>query len=98
MAEFVTVTKELDRMCKHFANCGNCPLAKLQGSWELCRNWITNHPEETERVVMEWSMKNPIVTNRKKLEEVFGFDVALMFEPTTGNYAWLNSEYKNKED
>lgn len=90
MAEFVTVMNERNRMCKHFDICRDCPLDKLSP----CRYWIIDHPEEAERVIMGWAEKNPIVTNRKKLEEIFGFDVALMFEPTSGNYAWLNSEYK----
>jgi len=93
MADFVTVIKERDRMCSYNDNCGACPLDTHQP----CRIWMSENPEKAEKIIMKWSMENPIVTNRMKLEEVFGFDVAMMFEPTTGNYAWLNSGYKNKE-
>jgi len=97
MAEFVTVIKEKDRMCKCFEQCRDCPLGNIQGPFVLCRNWIIEHPKEAEKIILNWSIENPVTTNRMKLKEVFGFDVAPMFEVTSGNCAWLNSEYKNKE-
>lgn len=93
MADFVTVTKEQYRMCNRFEHCSDCPLGKVQEPFELCRNWITKHPEDAERIIMKWSMENQIVTNRKKFEEVFGFNVATMFEINSGNVAWLEAEY-----
>lgn len=90
MADFVTVIKERKRMCDHFDSCGACPLDINTP----CRNWMIDHPEEAQEIILKWSKENPATTNRMKLKEVFGFDVALMFEVTTGNCAWLNSEYK----
>ena len=97
MAEFTAVVKERNRMCDSFDICSDCPLGKIQVPFELCRDWINKNPEKAEKIILERSTENPILTNRMKLKEVFGFDVALMFEPTTGNCAWLGSEYKNKE-
>lgn len=97
MIGFQTVIKEQKRMCNSFASCLSCPLSKVQGdSTLLCRDWIFNNPAETERVVTEWSAEHPIMTNRKKFEEVFGFNIATIFEVHEDNAKWLDEEYKEK--
>ena len=45
----------------------------------MCRAWMYEHPEELERIVMRWMAENPIVTNRMKFMEVFGFDFLAKF-------------------
>ncbi len=97
MAEFQTVIKERSRMCSYFSSCMDCPLAKAQKGNVICRDWAFSHPAETERVVMKWSEEHPIMTNRRKFSEVFGFDVATMFEVNRGNAEWLDEEYRETE-
>lgn len=94
MADFVAVMKERNRMCNKFKRCSDCPLGISFNQSQPCRNWMIDHPEEAQEIILKWSEENPATTNRMKLKEVFGFDVALMFEVTTGNCVWLNSEYK----
>lgn len=97
MAEFQTVIKERSRMCNGFSSCVYCPLAKEQKGNVICRDWVFTNPAETERVVMKWSEEHPILTNRRKFAEVFGFDVATMFEVNRGNAEWLDEEYHETE-
>lgn len=51
-------------------------------------------PEDAERIIMQWASEHPIMTNRRKFAETFGFDVATMFEVNRGNAGWLDEEYK----
>lgn len=91
MAEFQTVIKERKRMCKKHSICRECPLGKIKDSM-LCGTWVCDNPEKAEKIIMEWSAKNPPFTNAAKFKEVFGFD----FQETFGCYysEWLNAEYK----
>ncbi len=97
MAEFQKVIKERSRMCSCFSSCVDCPLAKAQKGNVICRDWAFTHPAETERVVMKWSEEHPILTNRRKFEEVFGFNIATMFEVNCRNADWLDAEYQETE-
>ena len=56
------------------------------------------HPEETEEIIMRWSEEHPIITNRNKFEEVFGFNIATIFEVNSDNVKWLDEEYKESDD
>ena len=47
---------------------------------------------------MRWSEEHPIITNRKKFEEVFGFNIATIFEVNSDNVKWLDEEYKESDD
>ena len=94
MAEYVTVTKELQRMC--FKNrCAECPITKHRHECVNCYAWMGNHPEEVERIVMEWSAEHPIVTNGKKFEEVFGRGLEAVWAFNSAQFTeWMNSEYE----
>ncbi len=58
MAEFVKVIKERKRMCDSFESCSyGCPIYKSCGS--LCVNWMSQHPEEAERIIIQWAAEHP---------------------------------------
>lgn len=94
MAEYVTVSRELQRMCDK-NRCAECPITKFRHAFVNCHTWMDNHPEEVERIVMAWSAEHPPVTNGMKFREVFGEDMMAML---TGEHAplddWLDAEYK----
>ena len=95
MAEFLKVIKERKRMCESYGGfCKGCPLEFAIS----CHNWMLAHPEETEEIIMRWSEEHPIITNRKKFEEVFGFNIATIFEVNSDNVKWLDEEYKESDD
>lgn len=94
MSEFKNIMREYDRMCKGMSCC-NCPIASANnGKYISCNDLMRKFPEEAERIIMQWAKEHPVMTNRKKFEEVFGFNVATMFEVNRGNVEWLDSEYK----
>lgn len=97
MAEFQKVVKERKRMCEQYDTCIYCPLSELQKLDKgngACRVVALEYPEEAERIIMQWASEHPLVTNRKKFEEVFGFNIATMFEVNCRNADWLDEEYK----
>ena len=95
MAEFMTVMREYDRMCNKCMNCKSCPISSTNnGSGSWCRMFVIKFPEEAERIIMQWASENQIVTNRRKFEEVFGFDIIERFSFYECNKEWLNKEYK----
>ena len=83
-------------MCESYGGfCKGCPLEFAIS----CHNWMLAHPEETEEIIMRWSEEHPIITNRKKFEEVFGFNIATLFDVNNCHIAeWLNEEYKESDD
>lgn len=103
MAEYVTVVKELQRMCSK-NRCAECPLTKFRHECIDCYTWMNNHPEEVERIVMAWSEGHPLVTNGMKFREVFGINldsIEVVCRDGEGKVshhqdvsAWLDKEYK----
>ena len=94
MAEFHMIMNEYDRMCNGMGCC-TCPIASTNnGMGFSCNDLMRKFPEKAERIIMQWSEEHPVMTNRKKFSEVFGFDVATMFEVNRGNADWLDEEYK----
>ena len=95
MAEYVTVMRELQRMCNK-NKCAECPITKTRHECVNCHVWMGNHPEEVDRIVMQWAAEHPIKTNRDKFKEVFGveyYDLLLH-----GYSEWLTEEYKGGQD
>ena len=96
MAEFQKVMSELRRLCAK-RDCGNCPIGEgAKNDKAFCSVWVTNHPEEAERIIMQWSLEHPIKTNRDKFKEVFGLDY--LDSLPGGCSAWLTAEYKGGQD
>lgn len=97
MAEFQKIAKERERMCESVNGCKECPMYNLtQGNF--CGTKILNHPEESERIIMKWAKENPLMTNRMKFKEVFGFDYTDEFCATHKETEWLNAEYKGGQN
>ena len=108
MAEFQMVMRELGRLCKGRI-CNDCPIwEKTDGATEIyCLEWIKNHSEEAERIIMRWAKKNPLMTNRMKFKEVFGINldsIEVVCRDGEGKVshhqdvsAWLDKEYKGKD-
>lgn len=95
MADFMTVMREYDRMCNGMGCC-NCPIASDNNGMGLsCNDLMRTFPEEAERIILRWASEHPIMTNRKKFEEVFGFDILERFSFSEHNKEWLNKEYKD---
>jgi len=99
MAEYHKVMMERKRMCKQIGDCSKCPISFQNNQTQsFCSTFMAESPEDAERIIMQWADEHPIMTNRKKFAEVFGFDVATMFEVNRGNADWLDAEYKEKQN
>ena len=94
MAEFQKVMEQYDRMCKE-SNCNECPITKAHNNtFSTCIAFMRERGKTAEKVIMKWSEEHPIMTNRRKFEEVFSFSIATMFEVNRGNAEWLDEEYQ----
>ena len=73
MAEFATVMKELDRMCKSVEACeSDCPLClHKQVCYEDCYLAVREQPEEAEEIIMQWAAEHPRKTMLQKFRELF---------------------------
>ena len=96
MAEFKKIAKASKRMCDFYKACEECPINKIRGN-AICMSWIMLNPEETEPIIMQWASEHPIMTNRKKFEEVFGFDLLKRIVISEHDKEWFDSEYNNEE-
>lgn len=97
MAEYVTVSRELNMMCDK-NRCAECPITKHRHECVNCYAWMSNHPEEVERIVMQWAAEHPLITNGMKFSEVFGFDLDALYSVSEAAIKWLNKEYKGEQD
>ncbi len=103
MAEFKEVAKQYLRMCNSFNHCGyyhcnECPLNSVRSKDNTCAYWaFITDPETSEKVIVNWAKKNPVMTNRDKFKEVFGFDP---YSKTVFEKIWFEDDYKEpiKED
>jgi hypothetical protein len=73
--------------------CDDCPLYKVS-----C-NMKTTNSFKTIGIVYEWALEHPVITNQKKLEEVFGKEIIDEFGEyihfdSYGFYKWIGQEYK----
>ncbi len=93
MAEFVTVMKELKRLCDG-RQCSECPMNIFKTL--DCQIWIRYNPFEAERIIMQWAAENPIVTNSMKFKEVFGVNLEDRFPVSEHARAWLDAKYKEQ--
>lgn len=111
MAEFQKVISEWKRMCEMLGRigCFECPLGDVEK--RPCSRWVKYHPEEAERIIMQWAKEHPIKTNRMRFEEVFGCGIVThkINEAIPGHVKilnasdeefeeWLNSEYKGGQN
>lgn len=96
MAEYATVVKERRRMCKEVQNCSKCPLSAINNKTKMyCDILMSESPAEADRIIMQWAVEHPLVTNGAKFEEIFGvqfWDISCGVTPEISK--WLRSEYK----
>ena len=60
MAEFVEVMKYVNRMCEKAMKCTECELSSNDNGFGLpCTKYMQTHPEEAEKIIMEWAAANP---------------------------------------
>lgn len=100
MAEFKTVMREFQRLCSE-RKCGSCPVGNevFNERASYCCVWVKNHPEEAERIIMQWSSEHPLITNGGKFREVFGEDMMVMLTEEHAPLGdWLSAEYKGGQD
>ena len=102
MAEYQEVIKQLHRICERYRAdvcCANCPLKEVRGIYH-CWRWISEEPEKAEELIMKWAKENPVVTNRDKFKEVFGFDPLTDKHLMCGTpiIGWFGKEYKEPKD
>lgn len=97
MAEFKTVMRDFQRLCSE-RKCGSCPVGNkvFKERESYCCVWVKEHPEEAERIIMEWAKENPIKTNGMRFKEVFGDHV--VWETAEDMITWLNAEYKGGQN
>lgn len=95
MAEFQTVIRERERMCKQIGTCDKCQISFHNNkNKSFCTTFMIESPEEAERIIMQWADEHPLMTNRRKFEEVFGFDILERLSFSKHNKEWFNKEYK----
>ena len=76
MAEFVTVMKERERMCEENCKKGRkCAICKLSsrnnGKGMACANFTIEHPEESEKIIMDWAAAHPVETMKDRFFKMF---------------------------
>lgn len=100
MSDFKRVMNEKTRMCKQIGVCDKCPLSVRRNKANVfCDTFMRKHPEEADNIIMQWSKEHPVMTNREKFEEIFGFDIVVFgiaFDPNGCVAKWLREEYKEK--
>ena len=77
MAEFCEVMKQRERMCESYGlNCNDCGLCSRNNEKkEQCEIFTVHHPQEAEKIIMDWTKEHPFQTNADKFREVFGIGV-----------------------
>ena len=96
MAEFQKVMQERQRMCNSYISCWQCHINAIRN--DICQVWISKNPKEAEQIIMEWAKKNPLMTNRMKFKEVFGFEFTDRVPESQYHREWLNTEYEGGQD
>lgn len=80
------------RMCNHNIICDTCPVSPLKDEKGMsCGEFKLQYPQEYVNAVQKWAKEHPLVTNKKKLIEVFGN----IESSEMGKETWLNAEYKD---
>jgi hypothetical protein len=76
MAEFKRVMNDKKRMCEmYISNCKTCPLNSDNNGTNLkCEDFFRENPEKAEKIIEDWTNKNPVITNADKFKEVFGVE------------------------
>lgn len=97
--EFSKYIKEKRRMtksCRDVSLCSdNCPLSMTNNTRNmLCYEFEDRCPEEAEKIVNEWSLKHPVITNEMKIKEIFpnaNFDELLICDLDLDYMKYVNN-------
>ena len=87
--------KEGRRMCKSYPDCKGCQLENSPCGF--IRGIVGCSDSEVRcaiEVVEQWSKENPVMTNAKKFEEVFGFSLENTFILPSTVCNWLRTKYE----
>ena len=101
MAEFQEVAKMYDRLCESYDECYKCPMFRNRNENDpvVCRYWtLIVEPETAEEIILHWGKEHPIMTNRMKFKEVFGFEFTDRVPESQYHREWLDAEYKGGQD
>ena len=101
MAEFQEVAKMYDRLCDSYDECYKCPMFRNRnGNNPIgCGYWTLKvDPETAEEIILRWGKEHPIMTNRMKFKEVFGFEFTDRVPESQYHREWLDAEYKGEQD
>lgn len=52
MSEFIEVSIKLRRLCNQ-SSCTECPIGKAKGKLDTCFEYLTEHPDVVEEIVMK---------------------------------------------
>lgn len=76
MAEFVEIIDTKRRICETHKECYGCELCigDKNGGYMSCSTFMECCPQNAEEIIMNWAKEHPIMTNKDKLKEVFGYD------------------------
>lgn len=86
--------QEYKRMCEN--GCDVCPMFIENNKHNVaCSYLLKKCPEDTYKIVEQWSKEHPIITNARKFEEVFGLSGHRLIHPGA---QWWNELYKKPED
>ena len=93
MAEYQEVIKHFNRMCDSHKFCDACEINDARATF-TCYRWLTENPTRAEEIILKWAKENPLMTNRMKFKEVFGFEFTVRVPESQYHREWLNREYK----
>lgn len=84
--------RDAKRMCEaQDGTCHNCPVDTTPFSGCIIRVLNSFDIQDTEiEAVENWAKEHPLVTNRQKVEEVFGSDSKILIAMPSN---WLDLEY-----
>ena len=74
MAEFSTVMKAHERMCKTYSEqgCKECPISSYKsGANTTCYFLMKDHSERFEEIVTKWDAEHPQKTLKDRFFEIF---------------------------
>lgn len=75
--EYIDAVRTRARICKAYkCKCADCPLSSSNnGTSYCCDDFFTHGAEVAEKILSDWAVAHPPMTNADKFIEVFGKDI-----------------------
>ena len=100
---------DLDRMCKSYSGCTNCPFEPENTPLADCRIFIFKNIDKANEIILNWCKEHPVETrqerflkmfpNAKKDEEVINIDPCIVDETFyQASPCWECAKKRNVED